>query len=259
MQPTLEVLAGETGGWLHVLHRVKDDRDVFFICNQNDKGPARQFKFRATAAGEPECWDAMRNEITAIPFQRTGEKTRGIFARLWSRWKPRSIVFQPKKQARPARIEAGVEADPRADRRRARSESRLRQTARRFGQSFGQGSFRGLQMGLVPRRQSGRQRTGRQRAISAKRSTFPPAGKSSRRIFALTADNDFVLYVNGTAGLQERRRSRKLASAENGRYHETTSSRPKRPGHRRHQHGRQTEPRRTHRPLRDRLRRWTRR
>ena len=74
------MLAGETSGWLHVLHRVKAGQDVFLVCNQNHQGAARQFKFRATAAGEPECWDAVRNEITAIPFQRTGEKQSGVFA-----------------------------------------------------------------------------------------------------------------------------------------------------------------------------------
>jgi hypothetical protein len=69
----LQVLEGDTGGWLHVLHRVKDGRDVFFVANQNHEGAARRFRFRATAAGFPEVWDAMRNEIAAVPFERKGE------------------------------------------------------------------------------------------------------------------------------------------------------------------------------------------
>lgn len=73
LHPTLEVLAGETNNWLHVLHRVKCGRDVFLVCNQDHQGDTRHFRFRLTAAGVPEVWDAMRNEITAVPFQRRGE------------------------------------------------------------------------------------------------------------------------------------------------------------------------------------------
>ena len=54
IHPTLEVIQGETNHWLHVLHRQKCGRDVFFVCNQDHKGPARSFRFRMTAAGEPE-------------------------------------------------------------------------------------------------------------------------------------------------------------------------------------------------------------
>ena len=72
IHPTLEVKAGETSNWLHILHRQKDQRDVFFVCNQNHLGEARKFTLTLTAKGEPECWDPMRNEITAIPYRRLG-------------------------------------------------------------------------------------------------------------------------------------------------------------------------------------------
>ena len=103
---TLKVLAGETGGWLHVLHRVKAGQDVFLVCNQNHEGAARRFKFRATAAGEPECWDAVRNEIVAIPFRHVGE---GVveFSLVLEPLETVLIVFQPKRRPRPLRIEAG--------------------------------------------------------------------------------------------------------------------------------------------------------
>jgi len=71
IHPTLEVLDGETGNWLHVLHRVKQGRDVFFIANQHHDGPTKQFRLRARAAGTPEAWDAMRGEITALPYEQT--------------------------------------------------------------------------------------------------------------------------------------------------------------------------------------------
>ncbi len=73
VHPTLEVLKGDTGGSLHVLHRVKDGSDVFFICNQNVDGGKRKFDLRIKAAGYPEYWDAMRNEIMSVPFTRSGE------------------------------------------------------------------------------------------------------------------------------------------------------------------------------------------
>ena len=107
IRPTLEVLAGETNGWLHVLHRVKADRDVFFICNQNHEGPVREFEFRATARGEPECWDAMRTELTAIPFHRTADDMVD-FSLALEPLESVLIVFQPKRQNRPARIDFSV-------------------------------------------------------------------------------------------------------------------------------------------------------
>jgi hypothetical protein len=103
VRPGLKVLAGETDGWLHVLHRVKDDRDVFLVCNQNHQGAARQFKFRAAVAGEPECWDPMRNEITAIPFQRMGRNTVEFSLRL-EPLESVLLIFQPNRQHRPMRI-----------------------------------------------------------------------------------------------------------------------------------------------------------
>ncbi len=73
IHPTLEVLSGETGHWLHALHRIKDNRDIFFICNQNVDDTRRNFRFRITAPGYPERWDALRGEISSIPFKRQGD------------------------------------------------------------------------------------------------------------------------------------------------------------------------------------------
>ena len=73
VHPTVEVLNGKTDNWLHVLHRNKSGRDVFLICNQDHLGAAKDFRLRVTAAGVPECWDPMRNEIRAISHVRNGE------------------------------------------------------------------------------------------------------------------------------------------------------------------------------------------
>lgn len=102
LHPTLEVLSGETNNWLHVLHRVKCERDVFLVCNQDHQGPARDFRFRLTAAGFPEVWDAMRNEITRVPFERRGEAVE-----LELTLEPSEsvlLVFQEQARPLPARL-----------------------------------------------------------------------------------------------------------------------------------------------------------
>jgi hypothetical protein len=106
IHPTLEVLAGKTDHWLHVLHRVKAGRDVFFIANQNHLGEARQFRFRITAEGQPECWDPMRDEISAVPFERKGRQVE-----LSLTMEPNEsvlLVFQPNKRSLPMRLESGA-------------------------------------------------------------------------------------------------------------------------------------------------------
>jgi len=103
IHPTLEVVSGDTGHWLHILHRQKSGQDVFLICNQNHEGAARTFTFKITAAGEPECWDAMRNEITAVPFRRVDAHTVEVEVTL----EPSEsvmLVFQPQKRNLPMRI-----------------------------------------------------------------------------------------------------------------------------------------------------------
>ncbi|HOT77603.1 MAG TPA: glycosyl hydrolase, partial [Candidatus Wallbacteria bacterium] len=78
IRPTLEVVDGDTENWLHVLHRVKDGRDVFFVANQLHEGPAKHFTLRVHAKGFPECWDPLRNEIGASVHapQRNGARRR---------------------------------------------------------------------------------------------------------------------------------------------------------------------------------------
>ncbi len=70
---TMEVLEGVTDNWLHVLHRVKAGRDIFFVCNQNITPGNRTYRLRFHASGTPELWDPMRNEIRSIAYSRSGE------------------------------------------------------------------------------------------------------------------------------------------------------------------------------------------
>lgn len=102
VKPVVEVLAGETDNWLHVLHRHKDGRDIFLICNQDHEGEAKDFRLRLRTEGHPEIWDPMRNEITSIPVSREDE---GVSFPL--RLEPMEsvlVVCQPGPVARPARL-----------------------------------------------------------------------------------------------------------------------------------------------------------
>jgi hypothetical protein len=105
---TLEVTAGQTGGWLHVLHRQKAGRDVFLVCNQNHQGPPRRLTFRIAARGEPECWDPVRNAITAVAFRRIDDQTVEVPLRM-EPLETVLLVFQPRKIARPLRIDPEVQ------------------------------------------------------------------------------------------------------------------------------------------------------
>ena len=103
IRPTLEVIEGRTDNWLHVLHRVKAGSDIFFIANQNHTGGARTFRFRISAAGEPELWDAMRNEIAAPVYTRRGKDVELVLD-----MEPNEsvlLLFRPAKRALPARPE----------------------------------------------------------------------------------------------------------------------------------------------------------
>ncbi len=102
--PTLQVVKGDTGNWLHVLHRVKAGCDTFLVCNQNYTGDVRSLTFRIAAAGEPECWDALRNELTSIPYKRLGPKQVEVDLTL----EPSEsvvLVFQKEKRQLPRRLD----------------------------------------------------------------------------------------------------------------------------------------------------------
>ena len=107
MRSKLRVINDYQEGWLHILHRVKAGRDVFMITNQHHEGPPREFLMLASAEGVPELWDPMRNEITAVPFQRHDAK-RIIFELALEPLETVLLVFQPKGIERPMRIEPGM-------------------------------------------------------------------------------------------------------------------------------------------------------
>jgi hypothetical protein len=105
--PVVEVVQGETSGWLHVLHRAKADADIFLICNQNHQGDARQFTFRFRAPGMPECWDPMRGEITSIAHRRIDNQSVEVTLTM-EPIESVVLVFRPDTVKRPARLDASI-------------------------------------------------------------------------------------------------------------------------------------------------------
>ena len=188
VRPALEVIQGKTDGWVHVLHRNKAGRDVFLVCNQNHQGEARRLKFRAAAAGVPERWDAMRNEISAIPHKR-GDKDTVEFELTFEPNESALVIFTPDGNAAP-RIEAltalpgspivvvrdrpAVAAPPPAERL----------------------TLAGCPWVWFP---EGNPRAGAPPGTRYFRKdvTLPAGAKPKQGRFLVTADNDFLLFVNG--------------------------------------------------------------
>ncbi len=111
----LEVLSGDTEGLLHVLHRMKDGRDVFFLCNQQHEGPAKRFELRTHPFGEYhelEIWDPLRNELTSIPW-RSDPDGSVVFSLELQPLESVLVVFRDWPGERPARLES--DAIPLAD------------------------------------------------------------------------------------------------------------------------------------------------
>jgi hypothetical protein len=192
VHPALEVLQGETSHWLHVLHRVKSGRDVFLVCNQNHQGVARAFRFKVTAAGEPECWDAMRNETTAAPYRRTGEKTVEIDLTL----QPSEsvlLVFQPQKRALPARL--GDDAKPAREPVAVVRDTSVVDPEPELPGGKGKTSLAGASWIWLEANAAGAAPPGKR--LFRKSVTLPADRKVKSATFVCSADNEFVLFVNG--------------------------------------------------------------
>ena len=189
VRPTLEVLEGKTDQWVHVLHRVKEGRDVFFVANQNHQGAARKFKLRATAPGTPECWDAMRNEITSIPYKRVGPE-QIEFELTLEPLESVLIVFSDKSSSRPQRLEPGTKplGEPIRIARSPNPPAKAKATPKPLIEGC---SWVWFPEGDPTKDAPAAMRFFRQ-AVQ-----IPEGRKIKRASFQLTADNIFMLYVNG--------------------------------------------------------------
>lgn len=193
VHPTLEVIEGETDNWLHVLHRVKAGRDVFFITNQNHLGAARRFVFRIEADGVPECWNPMNGEIANIPFQRSGRHVE-----LDLTMQPNEgtlLVFQPKRRALAARFVPG-EKDPLATVRIVPGQSPPPPPAPPEAENEITRALRDCSWIWYPEGNPARSAPVGTRYFR-KQVTLPEGREIEKATFIGTADNAFVLFVNG--------------------------------------------------------------
>jgi len=194
--PMLEVVEGQTDGWLHVLHRQKSGQDIFLVCNQNHQGDARRFTFRISAQGEPECWDAMRNEITLLPVRRI-DRNKVELTVTMEPLESVLIVFQPKQVIRPARIESGAAAARRPivvvrDPNPAPAEPAVPEQPK----SASAQTLRGCKWVWFPEGNPAAAAPAETRYF--RHAVTLPAGRKIKQTrFVLTADNDFILFVNG--------------------------------------------------------------
>jgi hypothetical protein len=193
VHPTLEVLEGRTDHWLHVLHRVKAGRDVFFIANQNHEGEPRTFRFRITAEGTPECWDAMREEITALPFSRKGGEVE-----LSMTMEPNEsvlLVFQPQQRALPRRRQPGSTPAARTIAVTRDPSPAMAEPPLPFDNTPAL-ALRGCSWTWYPEMDAEQQAPPGTRYFRKMLSIL--AGSTIRKAtFAGTADNSFVLFING--------------------------------------------------------------
>lgn len=199
IRPTLEVVQGETADWLHVLHRVKAGRDVFFIANQHHDGPAKPFRFRVSAAGVPEVWDAMSGASASIPFETVAD---GIveFNLTLEPLESVLLVFQPAARELPRRIEAATKPAqaPIEVQRLATPPELVRPSAPQVSQQK-KAEPSPLQGGAWVWYPEGNpaQSAPPGARYFRKQLTLPQEQQIAQARFVITADNEFVLYVNG--------------------------------------------------------------
>ena len=193
IHPGLEVLEGATDHWVHVLHRMKEGRDVFFIANQNHQGEPRTFRFRLTAEGVPECWDAMRNEIAAVPFSRKGKQVE-----LSLTMEPNEsalLVFQPKQRELPPRQGPGSSAD-RKTLVVTRDPTPAQAEPEAPAGSALELALKGCSWTWYPEGDPAHAAPPGTRYFR-KQITIPAGATISKATFAGTADNSFTLFING--------------------------------------------------------------
>lgn len=72
--PVINVVAGETDGWIHALRRVdREGRDVIFVVNQNTNDAARTMTLQVPdVSGVPEIWDPVQGHVSTVPWRKDG-------------------------------------------------------------------------------------------------------------------------------------------------------------------------------------------
>ena len=184
IRPVVEVLDGDTDNWLHVLHRVKDNKDIFLLCNQDHENRAKTFRLKVTASGFPEIWDAMRNEMTAVAFKRSGKHVE--FTVVLEPMESVLLVFNSKKRDLRARIE-GRAAGSHASIPVTGTSALPTPVKAKEDNWLDKSSWIWFPEDNPPA----------ETRYFRNRLTLPEHGKIRSAVFTLTADNFFTLYVNG--------------------------------------------------------------
>ena len=186
--PVVEVLQGQTDNWLHVLHRVKDSKDIFLICNQDHVSEAKTFRLKVKAKGFPEIWDAMRNEITSVEFNRNGDSV--VFNLTLEPTESALLVFNPKKRNLPTRIAGDVigSGTPIS----VKSVSLPTMTPPPLKENADSHWLSANSWVWFPE-----DKTPGGTRYFRKKLTFPERGRIRNAVLTITADNSFTLYVNG--------------------------------------------------------------
>ncbi len=190
VRPALEAVEGETGGWLHVLHRVRCGRDVFLVCNQHHEGTARRYRFRVAAEGEPECWDAMSGSVTSPSFRRLDARTVELDLAL-EPMESVLVVFMPRARPLPPR-----EAKPvREPLEVARDLSAVFERPVPPGEKDAP-RLEGCSWVWYPEGNPAAAAPPGTRWFRG-RAVLQPGRKVRNAVFTISADNSFALYVNG--------------------------------------------------------------
>ncbi|UCD75249.1 MAG: hypothetical protein JSV91_15880 [Phycisphaerales bacterium] len=193
VHPTLEVIEGDTGHWLHVLHRVKAGRDVFFITNQNHLGEARRFVFRIEAAGVPECWDPMSGLASTVPFDRSRKHVDVTLT-----MQPNEstlLVFREQARPLPVRFDPGGRS-PRQTISLVRDQSPPPGPAALEADNAITNALQECSWIWYPEGNPAQAAPAGTRYFR-KAVTLPSGRKVTKAIFTGTADNSFVMFANG--------------------------------------------------------------
>jgi hypothetical protein len=201
VRPMLEVLSGDTGHWLHALHRRKDGRDIILVCNQHVDGDARAFRLRVDAPGVPEAWCPMRGTVESVKFDRKGDSVE--FDLTLEPLESVALVFGPETRSLPARIGPDTRPvrDPIAVERRpsppspSRTDPPLKAEANSIAEAL-----QGLSWVWYPE-PSGDPSQAAPTGSRVFRKVFEvPADRAiTKAQFVIAADNTFELRVNGRA------------------------------------------------------------
>jgi hypothetical protein len=196
VRPTLDVVEGRTDGWIHVLHRVKSGRDVFFIANQNLDGGPRKLALDVAASGFAECWDPWRNEISSVPQEARGAGASLVRLTL-EPLESVLLVFAPTRRDLPARIDAAATA-PRSTLTLVRDPTPpLPKPPPLAGDAGPSERLKGCSWVWYPEGSDPTASAPPGKRFFRKEVEVPAGRAVSRATFYGTADNSFVLLVDG--------------------------------------------------------------